>query len=256
MTVQELFKQVDKEDLFLAYLRRYNIIEYYDHTNTVQKEVQIYKIFKKKLFGFIDKMATIEPNKVRDEIVFFIVTNAENYEDKQEKRFHVFSVKKDEYLEKVEKDFKIWNDSTGIRIEHYGIDFTEHDEVAAYEVAQKSINDYGLEVVGAAIANEMQAFCFGENTEAKQKMFDDIKQAIENSEKEDAVFYSADEVFANLKEDFYNHLTNKDEIAYFKAQDEFDEKVRHIKSNWISMQMNHNHEILIQFLKDEYELRK
>ena len=83
MIIQELFKQVNKEDMFLAYIRRYDIIESYDHRCTVMQEVEIYKHFKNLIFNFVDKISNCEITTKKPTIAFVIDVPACDFEDKR-----------------------------------------------------------------------------------------------------------------------------------------------------------------------------
>lgn len=257
MNVQELFKLADKEDVFLSYLRRYDIIEPYDHTNSVEKEVEITKKFKKAMFNFIKRIRECEiPKEDTNELIFVIDVNNANFDDKQEKRFETFYVEKDEYRQKVKLNFGIWNNDTGITIKHYGYDFSDIEEVAKMDIAPLSIEKYGINTVCAIICGEMQSFNFGEDKIAKEQMFTELRESIKEYEEmpeEERKWYSAEEVIKHLKTRIKDDIEDENLKKYCEYEDEFEKKVKDIKDEWRDRKLAKNHEYIIQFLKDNYK---
>lgn len=251
MTVQELFKQVNKEDMFLSFIRRYDIIESYDHRGTVAQEVEIYKYFKKQLFDYVDRMSNCEIKNDKESIVFVIDTPACDFEDKKRREYEIFCLDKDEYLNKCNKDFHIWDEDTGIRIQHYSFSFSEINKVAGYEIAQKSVVEYGIEAVCAAIAHEMEAFSFGREEEKREDFFKSLDEQIEKAKNNETEFIPAEDVFAELKADLRSRCSDE-ENEYFDAEDEFYEKIKHLKDAWWTNEMNKKHQVLIDFIKENY----
>ena len=144
MTVQELFKQIDFEKVFLSYIRRYNIIESYDHRFEVYQEVKAYEKFREDLFDFIKIMQIAKVNKENDAILFVIDLNEVDFEDKNKKRFEVFAVERNELEEKTKRAFSFYGE-TNNNINRFTVSFSKIEKVAGYEVFEKSIEVYGKE---------------------------------------------------------------------------------------------------------------
>jgi len=246
MKVKELFQKVNKEDMFLSFIRRYDIIESYDHRASVAQEVEIYKYFKDKLFGFADRITSYEDNTTKD-ILFVIDVPACDFEDKQKRVFEVFLLDKKEYLEKCVKDFTLWSGTENIkRYALFGLDL---ENIANIEVANKSIEEYGVEAVCAAISHELQTFEFYENKKAKKAFFDGLTKTIKENEEENYKnCKSADEVFKELKKEFAKNLT-EDEKKYFEEQDKFENNISKIKEKWIFEEFKRKEKIMIDFIK-------
>ena len=237
--------------MFLAYIRRYDIIESYDHRGSVQQEVAIYKYFKGLLTNFAEKMSNCKIATEKESIVFVIDTPACDFDDKQRRIFEVFCLDKNEYLKKGSLDFHIYDEDTGIRIQHYSFSFSKKEDVAGYEIAQTSIEKYGIEPVCAAIAHEMQAFNFGEDEDKRNNFFAELEESIDKIDSGESECKDADEVFAELKESLRSKCT-PEQNEYFDAQDEFDAKIKHLKDAWWKKEINKKHQVLIDFIKKEY----
>ena len=257
MIVREIFKMANKEDVFLSYIRRYDIIEPWDHRGQVKDEVKYYHIFKERLFNFIDKMANASCDFTdeaadNNSIVFVVDINACEFDDVNKKAFEVFSVKKKEFLEKAKKSFKIWESPGPETISHYSFSFCEVEKVAAYEVASQSIEEYGIEAVVAAICYEMQIFSFGEDEKEKQEFIDSLTSITERIENGEEKYYSADEVFDKLRENFYAKVNDEEKLEYFRKKDDFEDSVADYVNKWHYEKTQENHQILIDFLRKEY----
>ena len=172
-------------------------------------------------------------------------------EDKQKKFFEVFSLDKAEFLKKCGKDFHIWDDDADEKIAHYSFSFSEKEQVAGYEIAQKSVDEYGIEAICAAIAHEMQVFNFGEETDKKEQFFEDIKESIRKIDSGEEKCVPADEALKELKASFRKKCT-PEQNEYFDAQDEFEEKIKHLKDAWWEQEMKNKHQVLIDFIKEEH----
>lgn len=245
MNIQELFKSVDPEKVFLSYIRRYDIIESYDHRFEVYQEVEAYEKFKEDLFDFIKimEMAKIEKNK--DILVFVVDLNEVDFDDKKKKRFEVFAVEKEKFLKQIQTNFSFYGESEN-NIDRFTISFSKVEKVAGYEISDKSLKEYGKEAVVSAICHEMQMFDFGRDNDA----IEDFKESLEKSEKDikEGKCIPAEEVFENLKEEFYSKIEDTDVLEYFKKHDEFENEIKEIKERWISKTINENAKKLIEFV--------
>ena len=247
MTVQELFKQIDFEKVFLSYIRRYNIIESYDHRFEVYQEVKAYEKFREDLFDFIKIMQIAKVNKENDAILFVIDLNEVDFEDKNKKRFEVFAVERNELEEKTKRAFSFYGE-TNNNINRFTVSFSKIEKVAGYEVFEKSIEVYGKEAVAAAICKEMQMFDFGQDEEGIQSFYDSLEKSAKQVDEGKCV--SADEVFKELREKIYKEIKDENELIYLKELDKFNEKVDEIKRKWISDKIKENGQKMIDFVKE------
>lgn len=244
MKIKELFKQVNKEDMFLSFIRRYDIIESYDHRASVAQEVEVYKYFKNKLFDFVDRVSNAKDVDL-DSLCFVIDVNALEYEDKQKKKFEVFSVDKSEYLKIKDSNFKLWGEKDKC-IERFSLFMVDIEKLANYEISQKSIDTYGKEAVVAAICSEKRSFNFEKDTDAKEELIKSLEKAADIKDEE---CYSAREVFKELKKDLFNKTKDEDLKKYWKAEDEFNKKTKNIKQKWFTSELENNQKIMIEFMK-------
>ena len=246
MTVQELFKQVVFEKVFLSYIRRYNIIESYDHRFEVYQEVKVYEKFREDLFNFIKVMQIAKVNKKDDLILFVIDLNELDFEDKNRKRFEVFITEKEELEEKTKRAFSFYGE-TDNNIHRFAVLFSKVEEVAGCEVFEKSIKTYGKEAVVAAICEEMQMFDFGQNEEELKEFYKSLEKSV--NEAKEGKCISENEVFKELREKIYREIKDEDELIYLKELDKFNEKVDEIKRKWISDKIKENGQKMIDFVK-------
>ena len=246
MNIQELFKNVNPEKVFLSYIRRYDIIESYDHRFEVFQEVEVYEKFKEDLFDFIKIVQMAKTDIKTDRTLFVVDLNELDFDDKNKKRFEVFAINNKDIKEKMNKNFSFYGE-TDNNIDRIGITFSKIETVAGYEIFEKSLNMYGLEAVAAAICHEMQLFDFGRDEEGINNFY----ESLERSEKDikEGKTIPADEVFKNLKEKLYADIKDNDTLKYFKEQDIFEEKIKDIKEKWMNAKIKENGKKLIDFIK-------
>ena len=251
MKVCELFKQINKEDVFLSYIRRYDIIEPYDHRFEVSQEVKYYNIFKERMFNFIDKISNMESDKISEDIIYVIDINALDYEEKTKKNFELFSVNKQELNDLVDKDFTMYLPEKDLRLKRYAISFTEHDIIANCDVSNKSIEMYGKEAVVAAICHSMQTFDFGDDTEAKQKLFDSLEKSIDEMESGETKTYSMDEVEDMIENEMKSLIKDADEVTYRDEYKRFRDSTKELIGRWREKKMIENDAIMVNFIKED-----
>ncbi len=249
MNVQELFKNVNPEKVFLSYIRRYDIIESFDHRFEVFQEVEIYEKFKEDLFDFIKIVQMAKIDTKTDRTLFIVDLNELDFDDKNKKRFEVFAINNKDIKEKMNRNFSFYGE-TDNNIDRIGITFSKIETVAGYEIFEKSLNAYGFEAVAAAICHEMQLFDFGRNEEEIEEFWESLEKSEKDIEEGNTI--PADEAFKNLKEKFYADIKDNDTLKYFKEHDIFEEKIKDIKEKWVETKIKENGKKLIDFTKTKH----
>ena len=244
MNIKELFNKIDKEDVFLSYIRRYNIIEPYDHRFDVKDEVKIYKLFKKDLFEFIERVKASEIKNEKTDVLFVIDIIEGDFSDKQKKNYECFTLK--------QKDFLNINENTTIFFENnlnrYSFCFSNVEDINSINIAEESIKQYGMETVCAVICKEMQLFNFGKEEKEKEEFIESLENITYNEHE----CVDADVVFDELKKEIRKKL-DKDTRKYFEEEEKFEKNVKDIKDKWYESVYKQNDETMMSFIKKELE---
>lgn len=254
MTVQELFTKANKQMVFNAY----TLIEpLFDDLNTDSLAIQAGKmeIIKNRIFSLCDHICKCQPVQGEKETVFVMEKSNTQYGRSYIKEIEVFTIKDNEALNTIDKDFTIWNDKGEVTLGHYDIGFMPFEEVAAYDIAKESVNTYGIDVCCAAILTEM-CFC-GTTIEGREERVNEIIEELENSVRnlkpEECI--PAEEVFASLEEKYFSEMSD-DEKLYRQYKKEFEEKVRDIERRELRRVTDEDHKKYIEIIRTEYNTRK
>ncbi len=233
MIVQDLFKLVDKEGMFLTFVRRHDIIAVDDYRRNVKQEIDLYKKLKTKVYDFIEKMATCTIRKNNDYEIFVIEMSACDFENPKKNKFEVFSIDKE----------LLKNDTNLDDLIYCSFALDDPEAVAGYDVSQKSIDEYGIEAVCSEILNELKLFEFGATKETKMAFMQDVVCCTSENDK-----WKQIEEYMNKK--MLKNL-NEDKRKCLEAYEEYKTKVKPFEDKWIEDKKVKNEKITRKFLMKE-----
>ena len=169
MTVQELFKSIDRKEFIDAYLRNDNetLNMFFREDLSIQEIYSKVNFFKEVVLAAFDRFCEAEVERNEEYIVFAIP----EYEG--DTSAHSFLSLREEIL----------NPETVERIEHYAYEFSPHEEILGYDVSEASRYEIGDDIVVAlSIFNEM-TFC-GITEEHHKEKVEEITQSLKEAEEE------------------------------------------------------------------------
>jgi predicted DNA-binding protein YlxM (UPF0122 family) len=167
MTVQELFKSIDRKEFIYAYLRNDNetLNMFFREDLSIQEIYSKVNFFKEVVLAAFDRFCEAEVERNEEYIVFAIP----EYEG--DTSAHSFLSLREEIL----------NPETVERIEHYAYEFSPHEEILGYDVSEASRYEVGDDVtVALSIFNEM-TFC-GITEEHHKEKVEEITQSLKEAE--------------------------------------------------------------------------
>ncbi|MBQ2184644.1 MAG: hypothetical protein II399_08390 [Lachnospiraceae bacterium] len=184
MTIQELFRKIDKE-VFVRYCVSHDedLIEYIMGLPPEKRDGRFEK-YKKRIADVLDEFDKIEAKP--SDVIAFVVAGSENdsFPD-------TFIVYKEELLNSNEP-------------EHYALDFAPWSEIMGYNVSQASFEYFwGDMEIAYSLFHEITFMGFSEESHAKK--MDEIRNSLDESMKEieenPDCFIDADEAFKELEID-------------------------------------------------------
>lgn len=184
MTVQELFKSLDKE-LFVNYYCRYEEDEKSKYLTTDKGKQIIIRLF--------NQLLEVTPNENKDKCIIFSIPELGN------ERLYSFLVHEEDLLS---------NDKP----EHYGYELTSMLDILGYEVSEACRYRLDSLQLAASILYEMTFFGYDieDQKDESQAILETLNEHIEEIENGTLKTISADEVFENLKYE-YGYIDDRSE---------------------------------------------
>ena len=219
-TIQEYLKECNREEVINNYIYSHT----FDYTLMKDKyrELTVGEIIdaqKAALNDMIDRMINMKPKPDKDGEVWILMT-VHSSEDESGDLRHILVKKSDVLDEKNE-----W-------ITPYGYEFTPHEEVVGFYVADTYLTQYWLtELIEDFL---FEASWTGYNQEHLQETLDELDKSVEEIENGTAVTHTWEEVQAELEKDGFTFEKKDKEQEeawhkYIKACGEYARKCQEIE---------------------------
>lgn len=242
MKVKELFKMAKKEDIvFLCFM----LFDYLEIKNRkIQEVLEAKEKFSKLMFERINRITSIEDQNT-ESMVFVVKYEEESYENQGEFYYSTFSVEMEEARNKLKN---LDNE----RIENYAYEACSFEEIANFEVAKASVEEYGVELCCAIILNEINFF--GLTDETRIKEISELKKSLEESleEAEKGHTISGDDFFKEMEQKELDDCESDEEREYILLKREFEEKTEEFRMDYMQKIIEKNHVRIIEMIKKSF----
>lgn len=221
------------------------LFDYLEIKNRKMQEVlEAKEKFSKLMFEKIDKMIQIEDQNT-ESMVFVVKYEEESYENQGEFYYSTFSVEKEEAKNKL-KNFD------NERIENYAYEACSFEEIANFEVAKASIEEYGIELCCAVILNEINFFGLTDETRAKE--ISELKKSLEESleDIQNGRTISGEDFLEELKQEILDNCESEEEREYILLNREFEEKTEEFRMDYMQKIIEKNHVQIMEMIKKSF----
>lgn len=210
----------------------------------MQEVLEAKEKFSKLMFEKIDKMIQIEDQNT-ESMVFVVKYEEESYENQGEFYYSTFSVEKEEAKNKL-KNFD------NERIENYAYEACSFEEIANFEVAKASIEEYGIELCCAVILNEINFF--GLTNETRAKEISELKKSLEESleDIQNGRTISGEDFLEELKQEILDNCESEEEREYILLNREFEEKTEEFRMDYMQKIIEKNHVQIMEMIKKSF----
>lgn len=210
----------------------------------MQEVLEAKEKFSKLMFEKIDKMIQIEDQNT-ESMVFVVKYEEESYENQGEFYYSTFSVEKEEAKNKL-KNFD------NERIENYAYEACSFEEIANFEVAKASIEEYGIELCCAVILNEINFFGLTDETRAKE--ISELKKSLEESleDIQNGRTISGEDFLEELKQEILDNCESEEEREYILLNREFEEKTEEFRMDYMQKIIEKNHVQIMEMIKKSF----
>lgn len=204
MKLLELIKQTDFDKISKYYLKYFDPVDdLFIKKEDIPKLMEHFKVY-------YDVLSKVKDNKKPATNV--LVVSKVNYSAGNDFEYIVYSVKKNELIKKAKLgNITLWDGPCETRVEHYGVDFTPSKRLMNFEVAPATLK-LDPNLVFACIFDENTIFGFSddEKDERSKKLYEDLKESLDQALEHPESLKSHEEVMDELCEKYGLEREEKD----------------------------------------------
>ena len=128
-------------------------------------------------------------------------------------------------------------------VETYSYEFEDWEVILGWQLSNAAVEKYGILECALAIFEEL--IFHGVSDESRSERKADLDESIANyeeikdlpEEERNKHFIPADEVFAELEQNFYDSISDEDEKSYYRLKSKYDDMLRNdskeLRERWI-----------------------
>lgn len=256
MTVQELFKKLDKKDIVDSYMFIYG----YDaeraeaKMRTAEENIKAVRRERELVELLVDYIRLCKAKTNEEKNILFAIPEKETfYEDKDDPAYiSTFYVPAERAIKMMSAPD--WKDEDIYEVEHYAYDFVPTEEVVGYEVAKTALKYIEPLIITADILEELSFF--GYDPDYRMQRIEEVKKELEASveeiKKEEGSVTTADDLWAELYQAELDDCKTEDERQHIILEHEFQEKTEAIQRRYADQVMSESEQVMLQFFKEEF----